>query len=96
MTPVQLSEASRLFPELVERVLEKLALAKTDVTKEAIQWYLTECPEETEQPMDVGACADLMLTGQVPTRHGVAGRVGEHFACYCVGGSISAQPKCGG
>jgi hypothetical protein len=83
-----LSEASRLFPELVERVFQKLA--KNGATREAIQWYLTECPEETDQPLDEGACADLMLTGRVPTRCGVAGRMGEGFACSCRGSFISA------
>ena len=83
MKPVSLSEAIRRHPELVDQVLVKLSRNVEGLTAGQVSWYLVECGDDPDQPLDEAACADVMLTGRIPVRHGVAGRVAGHFGCCC-------------
>ncbi len=83
MKPVSFSEAAGRHPELVRQVLAKLSRSRRGLTANEVSWYLVECGDDPEQPLDEAACADVMLTGTVPVRHGVAGTVAGHFGCCC-------------
>ncbi len=83
MMPVSFSEAASLHPELARQVLAKLQHEKRDVKADDIAWFLVQCHDDPDQPLDEGGCADLMLTGRLPCRHGVCGFAGSHFGCFC-------------
>ena len=83
MMPVSFSEAAGRHPELARRVLAKLQQKRHGTTAQDIAWFLVECHDDPDQPLDEGGCADVMLTGTLPCRHGVCGFVGNHFGCFC-------------
>jgi hypothetical protein len=91
MKPISFEEASDLHPQLVEQVVDKLSAARGDLLPTDISWYLVECHDDPDEPLDEAACADLMLTGSLPAKRGVCGMVGEHFACFCEEDCVSVK-----
>lgn len=83
MTPVSFAEAQRQHPDLVDKVLEKLARSVRNLDPAKISWSLVACHDEPDELLDEAAIADVMLTGRMPCRIGVSGRIAGHFACFC-------------
>jgi len=83
MTPITFAKAQIQHPDLVEKVLEKLAQAKPDVVPEAVSWFSVACYDDPEELLDEAAIADVMLTGKMPCRIGICGKVDGHFGCFC-------------
>lgn len=88
MLPVSFREVSRRSPQLVADVMARLDGVKHGVSPGEISWFLVECHDDPEQPLDEAACADVMLTGRLPCRRGVCGILGAHYRCACGLGSI--------
>lgn len=84
MPAVSCSEVFASMPHLAEKVLAKLvAVSEGRIDPEDIEWVLVECHDEVDQPLDEAACADVLLTCSLPSHRGVAGRFGDHYACFC-------------
>lgn len=106
MKPLSPDEAIRQFPHLVRLILDKLGQAHGAQTEGAavdantVTWHALDCHDDPDQPLDAGACADVMLRGSLPCRHGLCGTVDGHFACYCDEGcepaDILRNNGCGG
>jgi hypothetical protein len=85
MTPISFAAAAARYPQLVEQVVAKLGRTKPGTTPQDVSWYLVDCQDDADQPLDEGVCADILLTGSIPFRVGVCGFVGNTFACFCEG-----------
>ena len=83
MIPISFAAAAAHYPQLVEQVVAKLGRTSQGVTVQQVAWYLVDCQDDAEQPLDEGACADIMLTGRIPFRMGVCGYLGASFTCFC-------------
>ena len=62
MLPVSFDQASYRHPELVRQALACFA----GLPAGEIAWFLVECHDDPDQPLDEAACADVMERG----RHG--------------------------
>ena len=87
MLPVSFDQASYRHPELVRQALACFA----GLPAGEIAWFLVECHDDPDQPLDEAACADVMLTGTLPARFGVAAVAGEVFVCRCEQGCVSVR-----
>lgn len=91
MTPISFQDVTDLYPHLVEQVIRKLGQNRKDRHPTRIAWSLVTCHDDPEQPLNEAAAADLLRTGGLTGRHGVCGRIGRHFACYCDEGCVPAE-----
>ncbi|HXP96037.1 MAG TPA: hypothetical protein VN809_04945 [Telmatospirillum sp.] len=84
MMTLSFDEVTKRYPHLAKLVLGKLEAAhKAVVDPMIVQWQAVVCHDDPEQPLDEAACADVMLTGTLPCRHGLCGSLVGHFACFC-------------
>ncbi|MDR3436811.1 hypothetical protein [Telmatospirillum sp.] len=91
MKSLSSDEAIRHYPHLARQVLAKLrGVQAVDVDPRSVTWHALDCHDDPDQPLDEAACADVMLTGNLPCRHGLCGSMAGHFACYCDEGCVSA------
>jgi len=70
-------------PDLVGKVLNKLAQSISDVNPAEVSWYLVACHDDPAQLLDEAAIADVMLTGKMPCRVGICGKLAGHHGCSC-------------
>ena len=83
MTPVSFAEAQARHPDLVAKVLDKLAQSVRDVNPAEVSWYVVACHDDPAELLDEAAIADIMLTGRMPCRIGICGKLAGHFGCFC-------------
>lgn len=83
MTPISFEQARADFPDLVLTVINKLSAQVPNLDPGAIAWASVVCHDDPDQPLDEGAIADLMLTGRIPCRFGLAGSLNGYYGCAC-------------
>jgi hypothetical protein len=83
MLPLSYAEAKSRHPDLVGQVLAKLAQSKRDVDPAEVSWYQVDCHDDPDELLDEGAIADVLMTGKMPCRIGVCGKIAGHFGCFC-------------
>lgn len=91
MTPVAYDDIATRHPQAVGYVLGKLGQGRQPVNPADVAWFLMECHDEPDEPLDEAAAADIMLTGTLPCCRGIAGRLGRRFACFGEMGCVKAM-----
>lgn len=83
MVSVPFGDVVVRYPALAEQVLGQLNQVCEGVKVDQVDWYLVDCSDDPDAPLNETAAAELMLRGQLQSFPGIRGTIGRHFACCC-------------
>ncbi len=83
MKLASLGEVTALYPHLAEQIKVKLSKHKYEIELKEIDFYIIECHDDPQQPLDESSIADILLTGSLRCHRGIRGVFGNNSACCC-------------